>query len=69
MQYAPARTGFEIHRTKWNQIFDPYGYGRIAYAPARTGQINHLFINIGIRGEYAIRPDTDNSILAENRIQ
>ena len=67
--YAPVRTGFEIHLINWNQIFDLYLYGRIAYNPECIGQINHLSIIIGIRGAYAIRTYTDNLITARNRIQ
>ena len=60
--YIPKPTGFEIHPINGNQIFDRYVLGRIAYAPARTGRLNHLPINIGIRRAYAIRPYTDRPI-------
>lgn len=41
----------------------------MAYAPARIGRINHLPMIMGIRVAYAIRPYTDNPILAGNKIQ
>ena len=51
------------------QIFIPYGYGRIAYAQACIGRINHLPMVMGIRRAYAIRPYTDNPILIGDKIQ
>jgi len=39
------------------------------YAPKCIGRINHLPMIMGIRGAYATRPYTDNSILIGNRIQ
>ena len=35
--YTQKPAKFQIHPINGNQIFDPYRYGRIAYAPARTG--------------------------------
>ena len=60
--YILKPAGFEIYPINGNQIFDRYVLGRIAYAPARTGRLNHLPINIGIRGAYATRPYTDEPI-------
>ena len=44
-------------------------YGCITYIPARTWRINHLPMIMGIRVSYAIRPYTDNLILAGDMIQ
>ena len=39
----------------------------MAYALARTGRLNHLPINIGIRGAYAIRPYPTGRKMDEER--
>ena len=67
--YTQKPDKFQTHPINENQIFGLYRSGRIAYAPKRTGRINHLPTIMGIRVAYAIRPYMDNLILIGNQIQ
>ena len=67
--YTQKPAKFQIHPINGNQIFIPYRYGLIAYAPARIRRINHLPMIMGIREAYAILPYTDDPILVGSRIQ